>query len=275
MERIWEGTVSNLLLSKKLQNVGRPSADEALSPLPEPFRSALISMYAGEPQLGSDGERHNLDATTRISREQGIWLYNLCRDAKPKATLEIGLAYGYSTVYFLAATRDNGGGYHTAVDSYQGHWHGIGLLQPRSLGMCDYFRFIEEKSVSALVHFADRGEMFEVIFIDGNHRFDDALADFTLSAELCPTGGCIVMDDMWMPSIRRAVAFIRSNRNDFEEIKTPVSNIAAFRRIRADERDWNHYVEFSDARDMSSLFRRLTPALLRRGAKAIARLRRA
>jgi predicted O-methyltransferase YrrM len=208
-----------LVLWKKQQNVDRPSADEILSPLPEPFRSALISMYAGEPQLGSDGERHNLDGKVRISREQGIWLYNLCRDAKPKTTLEIGLAYGYSTVYFLAAIRDNGAGYHTAVDPYQSHWHGIGWLQPRSLGMGDSFRFIEEKSVSALVHFADRGEMFEVIFIDGNHRFDDALVDFTLSAELCPMGGCIILDDMWMPSIRRAVAFIRSNRNDFEEIK--------------------------------------------------------
>jgi hypothetical protein len=110
-----------------------------------------------------------------------------------------------------------------------------------------------------------------VIFIDGNHRFDDVLVDFTLSAELCPMGGCIVMDDMWMPSIRRAVAFIRSNRNDFEEIKTPVSNIAAFQRICADGRQWHHYVEFSDSNNVPSSFRRLTPAFLRRRAKSLAR----
>lgn len=260
---------------KKQQTVHPPSPDEIiLSPLPLPFRSALLSMYNGESQLGSDGERHSLDGITLIGPEQGMWLYSLCREAKPKNTLEIGLAYGYSAVYFLAAIRENGVGLHTAVEPFQSHWHGIGWRRPRSLGMSDSFRLIEEKSVSALVHFADRGEMFEVIFIDGNHRFDDVFVDFTLSAELCPMGGCIILDDMWMPSIRRAVAFIRSNRKDFEELKTPVSNIAAFRRIGEDEREWNHYVPFFDI-DMRRAIRRLTPAFLRRGAKAIVRFVRA
>jgi len=36
---------------------------------------------------------------------------------------------------------------------------------------------------------------------------------------------------MEITATQRAVAFIRSNRKDFEEIKTPVANIAAFRRI--------------------------------------------
>ena len=233
------------MFRKKQQTAHRPSPDEILSPLPQPFRSALISMYNGDQQLGSDGERHSVEYTkTKIAPEQGVWLYDLCREAKPKTTLEIGLAYGYSTVYFLAAIRENGVGHHTAVDPFQSAWHGIGLCQPRSLGMSDSFRFIEEKSVSALVHFTDRRETFEMIFIDGNHRFDDAFVDFTLSAELCPMAGCIILDDMWMPSIRRAVTFIRSNRKDFEELKTPVSNIAAFRRIGEDTRPWDHYVEF-------------------------------
>lgn len=259
------------MFSKKQETVDRPSPAEALSSLPQRFRSALLSMYNGDPQLGSDGEEHGLDGKVLISREQGMWLYNLCREGKPKATLEIGLAYGSSTVYFLAAIHENGGGCHTAVDPFQSYWHGIGGLQPQRLSMSDSFRIAEEKSATALVHFADRGEKFEVIFIDGNHRFDDALVDFTLSAELCPRGGCIILDDMWMPSIRRAVAFIRSNRNDFEEITTPVSNIAAFRRIGEDSREWHHYVEFFDPYDMRRVIRRLTLAFFPRGAKTSVR----
>lgn len=240
-------TWGSVMFWKKQQTVHPPSPDEILSPLPQPFRAALLSMYSGEPQLGSDGERHSLEGKVLIGAEQGMRLYNLCREVKPKNTLEIGLAYGYSTLYFLAAIRENGFGHHTAVDAFQSrYWHGIGLCQPRSLGMSDSFRFIEEKSVSALVHFAERGETFEVIFIDGDHRFDGAFLDFTLSAELCPMRGCIFLDDMWMPSIRRVVAFIRSNRKDFEELRTPVSNIAAFRRIGEDMREWHHYVEFFD-----------------------------
>lgn len=72
-------------------------------------------MYANEPQIGSDGKTHAMHPTTRISREQGMWIYNLCRSMKPKATLEIGMAYGFSTIYFLAAIRENGAGFHTAV----------------------------------------------------------------------------------------------------------------------------------------------------------------
>jgi predicted O-methyltransferase YrrM len=249
---------------RRMQRTFHRQPDEILSPLPPPFRAALLSMYNGEPQLGSDGKRHSIDGNTRISPEQGMWLYSLCRAAKPKTTLEIGLGYGFSTVYFLAAIRENSVGHHTAVDPFQSHWDGIGWRQSRSLDMSDSFRCIEEKSVSALVHFADRGEMFEVIFIDGNHRFDDVFVDFTLSAELCPIGGCIVLDDMWMPSIRMAVAFIRSNRKDFEEIGTPISNIVAFRRISEDARKWQHYVKFEDINTRSAI-RFLMPAFLRRG----------
>lgn len=264
-------------MSRTLSIFHTPLPGEILSPFfPQPFRSALVSMYDGEPQLGSDGERHSLDGTA-VGPEQGTWLYDLCRKAKPKKTLEIGLAYGFSTVYFLAAIRENGAGHHTAVDPFQnGRWHGIGGRQPQNLGMSDSFCLIEEKSVAALVHFANRAEKFEMIFIDGNHRFDDALVDFTLSAELCPMGGYIILDDMWMPSIRRAVSFIRSNRKDFEELKTPTRNVAAFRRVGEDTRAWNHYANFffdsaASRLVMLNAIRRLTPAFVRRAAKAIVR----
>ncbi len=265
----------------------RRPTDEILSPLPQPFRTALLSMYNREPQLGGDGERHSLDGKTLIPPEQGMWLYCLCRKMKPKSTLEIGLAYGFSTTYFLAAIHENGIGHHTAIDPLQSRlWDGIGRQRPQNLGMGASFRFIEARAASALVQLADCGETFEVIFIDGNHRFDDVLVDFTLSARLCPVGGCIVLDDLWMSSIRRAVAFIRSNRQDFEEIKTAVANIAAFRRIREDERPWHHFVdffgpsdvlrailrlEFFDTTDILRKMIRHTPVSVRRGARAVIR----
>ena len=203
-------------------------------------------------------------------------MYKLCREVKPKATLEIGLAYGFSTVYFLAAIRENDFGHHTAVDPFQSHYHGIGWRQTRSLGMSDSFRFIEEKSVPALVHFADRGETLEVIFIDGNHRFDNVFVDFTLSAELCPMGGCITLDDMWMPSIRQRRGLHPLEPEGFRRVKTPVWNIAAFRRIGKDTREWRHYVEFCKPIGLMPIiccaqFDISLQPFFRRGAKAIVR----
>ncbi len=218
--------------------------EEVLARLPERFRSALLSMYSGREQAGSDGRMHAMDTVTRISPEQGMWFYDLCRELKPKRTAEIGLAYGYSTVYILAALQENGAGLHTAIDPFQDRWHGIGLRHVEDLGMTAAFRFIPDKSVPALVDLARAGERFEMLFVDGNHRFDDALFDYTLAAELCSVGGYVVLDDMWMPSLQRASSFIRRNRSDFVYVETPIENIAAFRKTGEDAREWNHYQEF-------------------------------
>jgi predicted O-methyltransferase YrrM len=220
-----------------------PAAD-VLESLPEPFRGALLSMYSGQLQRGSDGELHALDPYTRTAPKYGMWLYESCRRLKPRQTLEVGLAFGFSTVYFLAAVHENGSGLHAAIDPLQDYWHGIGLRHAENLGMAHAFRFYNEKSVSALVKLAADNQRFELIFIDGNHRFDDVLVDFTLSAEICPLGGYIVLDDVRLPSIRRVESFILNNRADFSKISTPLRGIVAFQRTGDDAREWRHHVDF-------------------------------
>lgn len=222
-----------VLLSRTIERIG------------EPFASLLLSMYFGEPQAGSDGKMYQIDAATRISPQQGMWIYDLCLACKPKFTLEIGFAYGFSTLYFLAAIKANGSGTHVAIDPFEmTAWNGIGLQLARTCGMASSFRFLDERSSLALSRFRHEQAKFEVIFIDGNHRFDDVLVDFTLAAEICGHGGIIILDDMWMASIRKVVAFIRSNREDFTQVPTTVENIAVFRKISNKLREWNHFVDF-------------------------------
>ena len=55
-------------------------------------------------------------------------------------------------------------------------------------------------------------QLFDSIYFDGNHRFDDVIMDFYLADEITRPGGHIVLDDMWMNSIRTAVSFIINNR---------------------------------------------------------------
>lgn len=251
------------------------SFDGSLNRLPESFREILLSMYRGQPQRGLGAELHSLDAKTKIDPHQGMWLYDWCRREVPKATLEIGLAYGYSALYFLAAIRENGIGHHTAIDPFQSYWKGVGAGQAARVGMSEEFSLVEERSFPALVHLADRGLKFDVIFIDGNHRYDDVLVDFILSVSVCSIGGLILLDDMWMPSITRAAAFIRTNRKDFEEIKTPVVSIAAFRRVRDDSRNWDYDIPFSSSGDkysrLVSLAKIHSPIYLHKAFKALTR----
>jgi predicted O-methyltransferase YrrM len=207
-------------------------------------------MYAGDSQLGIDGQDHSIDPAIGISPAEGIWIYELCRKIKPQATLEIGMAYGFSTLYFLAALAANSSGRHTSIDPYQmkahAQWAGIGLAHGRRLGG-ERFRFIEERSFAALTHLADISACFDIIFVDGRHFFDIVVTEFTLSAELCSMGGYIILHDMWLPAIQRAVAFIRTNRTDFKCIETPLANIAVFRHTGTDDRQFKHFVDFCDS----------------------------
>jgi predicted O-methyltransferase YrrM len=224
---------------------GRRISLDLLNSLDQPFRDALISMYRGEPQLGDGGETHEMaNADTTISPIQGMWLYDLCRTVKPQATLEIGLGYGFSMLFFLAALKRNGQGQHAVIDPFP--WHGIAYAKARQVDMP--LEVINEVSERAGVDLTRAGRTFDLIFVDGNHRFDNVLCDFTLFAKVCNVNGYIIMDDMWMRSVRAACSFIRNNRSDFIGIQTPLPNIAVFKKIDEDKRTWDHFKSFSASR---------------------------
>lgn len=228
--------------------------EETLISLDSRFRLPLLSMYRGEPQRGIDGLKHPIDQVTKISASQGIWLYQLCETVKPQATLEIGMAYGYSTLFFLAAMAKSSYGHHISIDPYQSsYWSGIGLSHTHSLahalGTNAGFQLIEDRSDRAATDLARSNSKFDVIFIDGNHRFDDVLVDFYLYAPLCTVGGYIIFDDMWMSSIQTVVAYLRANRTDFTVVDTSEPNICVFQKISEDTRRWTNFKKFPVSAD--------------------------
>lgn len=81
-------------------------------------------------------------------------------------------------------------------------------------------------------------------YIDGDHRFESVMFDFTLVARLCDIGAVIVFDDLWMPSIRCVLRYIEANRKDWRRIPSPHRNVCMLERIAKDERTWNHFVRF-------------------------------
>jgi predicted O-methyltransferase YrrM len=223
------------------------SQEASLQSIDPPFHEALASMYRNEAQTGDGGRFHPLQPTVRISTAQGLWLYDLCLSIRPKATLEIGLAYGFSTLFFLAALAKNAHGRHTAIDPFQHvHWHGIGLRHARQTAP-DQFEFIEERSDRAAIDLVRDARTFDLIFIDGNHRFDDVLTDFYLYAPLCSIGGVVIFDDLWMNSVKTAVSFVRNNRADFVEVPAGPRNVRMFRKVSEDVRSWDHFVNFEVA----------------------------
>ena len=205
----------------------------------------LATMYEKHPQCGSDGLLHELDDITKISIEQGHLLAQLHATVKPKLSIEIGLAYGFSTLFILDAAFHTNAGRHIAIDPFQDSmWHGIGTQAVRELNFDSKFEHIPETSVTALTDLCKQGIKADYIYIDGAHTFDYALVDFFCSNRVLTVGGILIFDDMWMPALQKVASFIRTNLRGYQEVPTPVKNVFCVKKTKEDERAWDHFAAF-------------------------------
>jgi predicted O-methyltransferase YrrM len=146
-----------------------------------------------------------------IERDQGEALRELAVAEGAEQTIEVGFALGMSALFLCQAVIPRGGR-HVAIDPLQwSSWGGAGLRTLEDAGVSARVELIEEESQLALPRLVSEGRSFDLAFIDGDHRFETALLDLYFMTRLVRPGGLIVMDDMWMPSIRTAVAYAERN----------------------------------------------------------------
>ena len=211
-----------------------------------------------------------------ITYETGMLIYDLIRTFKSEKTLEIGLAYGISTLFICQAHRDNGAGCHTAIDPSQDvAFKSIGLLNVERTNLKHLLQFHEVPSDQVLPQFCKQKKSFDFAFIDGNHCFDFALVDFFYIDKLLSIGGQIAFDDLWMPGIRKVVSFVLKNkpyklirspskyptpkweyllRTEQRILQNPIGrdwvikfipkNVAFFEKVADDSRDWKFHRPF-------------------------------
>jgi len=145
--------------------------------------------------------------------EIGTFLYNLIQEEKLEKTLEIGMAYGLSTLFICQAHHDREIGHHIAVDPFQSKaWKSIGLLNSKRAGLDNRLRFFESYSYEILPKLVEKGEQLDFAFIDGSHLFDDAFIDFFYIDKILNVGGFIAFDDIWMPALKQLVNFVLKNK---------------------------------------------------------------
>ena len=126
-------------------------------------------------------------------------------------TIEVGLALGMSALFFAEAVSPRGGR-HVAIDPLQEEsWNGAGLRTLREAGVEHVVEVIEEESQIALPRLVSEGRSFDLAFVDGDHRFEGAFLDLYFMTRLVRPGGLVVVDDMWLPAVRVAVAYCERN----------------------------------------------------------------
>jgi predicted O-methyltransferase YrrM len=239
---------------------------QSLAPSLDPRTlNVLVDMYDGSSLLGTESKTPiPIEKATRIGPEHGATLRQLMIDSSTSRSLEVGFAYGFSTLWMLDALRSKLNGMHIAIDPFEkSAWHGIGLKQVENIQFERKFEWLESASIHALSDLIRQGEKFDFIFIDGNHRFDDVIVDFYLCDQLARPGALIVLDDLWLPSIRAASNFIIKNRN--YRIHPQSTGAFTLQKVQDDDRDWRHFEAFLAKNDSpKTWFDRLVRKVVRR-----------
>jgi predicted O-methyltransferase YrrM len=146
-----------------------------------------------------------------VEQAQGEALRDLAVAEGAERTIEVGLALGMSALFFCQAVAPRGGR-HVAVDPFQTEsWNGAGLRTLREAGVEELVEVIEEESQLALPRLVAKGREFDFAFVDGDHRFEGVFLDLYFMTRLVKPGGLVVVDDMWMPAVRTAVAYVEKN----------------------------------------------------------------
>jgi hypothetical protein len=208
-----------------------------------------------------------------MSEAEGELIVQVFESIKPDASLEIGFAYGISTMFACAAPdRNQKPCRHIVVDPLQSsQYEGIGLANINRAGYGRFVEFLAAPSEIALPQLLNAKTRIQIGLIDGFHTFDHALVDFFYINKMLDVGGVVILDDVNMPSIARLVTHIttypcyrvfsstamprspnflvsirrRFNRRGLSAMHSRDNpSCIAFQKVAPDARDWDWHANF-------------------------------
>lgn len=180
---------------------------------PDSIQSALDDIYEAGALEDEHGQSRPIEPIG-VTRDQGAALRDLVTSERATRTLETGFGLGLSAAHIGLGLLRAGGDdpRHIALDpTTHGYLGDAGWTLMRRLGLDRVVDLIREESQVALPRLMSEGVRLDLAFIDGDHRFDPAFVDLYFVSRMVRPTGLIVVDDMWMPAVRAAVAFFVRN----------------------------------------------------------------
>jgi predicted O-methyltransferase YrrM len=185
-----------------------------------------------ETRVVRDASGNEYDLSAEVDSAEGDYLYRLISsDCSITKTLEVGCAFGLSSLHICEALRNRPGASHLIIDPRQMDvWHGVGVAHLERAGI-GFFNLISEPSELALPDLLRKQPgSFDLIFIDGWHTFDQTMLDMFYANRLVRIGGYIVIDDCNWESVAAAVSYYM-NYPAYERLREPAM-AARTRRMR-------------------------------------------
>src|ERR1043166_7728871 len=125
------------------------------------------------------------------------------------------MCFGGSALVFTASHRDlkhSPRHQHVAIDPFQtSFWDDAGAVAVERAGLEGFLDLRRSFSSLELPQLLLRDAMFDLVYIDGSHLFEDVFVDFYYVARLLAPGGIVAFDDCSDPNVAKVLAFIRKN----------------------------------------------------------------
>lgn len=153
---------------------------------------------------------------TGVDEATAALIYNLVRLTQPEIAVEIGTAKGNAAIAIAQALENNKRGKLYTIDPVEQELVRIAI---KKSGISHRIEYIIDYSTNAIPKL--KLSKADFVFIDGEHSYENVLADFNLVKDLVPQGGLIVFHDTILFDGPRKVVENIKVKNDFEIITLP------------------------------------------------------
>jgi len=227
------------------------------------YCKVLDEMFKEKKLVGLKGK--NFDGLEAASTLNNLFLLReLIKEYKPIHTLEIGMAFGASTLAIISTLKeqleyDVNSKIHVAIDPFQRTiWDSTGIMSVQKAGLSNHFDLIEDFSYNTLPDLLHKGRKFDLVYIDGSHLFEDVFIDFFYLSKMLNPLGLLLFDDSTDNNVNKVIRFILRNfketyqpidtfhyYSNFDYLKRRMVNfmrknqLTVFRKIGKSDREWN------------------------------------
>ncbi len=226
----------------------------------------LAEILRSDRVRDSSGAEIPLDANN-ISALYADALYQTILKYAPATVLEIGMAFGISSLAILTALEEIGGdGKLISIDPEQAgeKWRGIGIANVATCGFAGRHVLVEKPDYLALPELLNSGLRVELAYVDGRHTFDYVFLDFFYIDKVLVPGGIVGFNDAGWRAVHKVLKFVTRHRKYAEievglkrtyDARSPLRSQARrvlgaptqdryFRKLADWEPAWNFFAEF-------------------------------
>ena len=216
------------------------------------FCPELDEIYRSGRAVGRSGRIFDNLGALSTANNLAI-LRALMLDRAPARTLEVGLSFGGSALAIAATHRElkhQQQHQHVAIDPYQTTlWDGSASLALERAGLDGFVDIREQPSAVALPALLAEGRVFDLIYVDGSHLFEDVFVDTYFCFRVLSLDGVMLFDDCTIDHVSKVLRFVTTNWRQWAvEV-----DLAPY---RADGRSWRYQTAKWIGRTQLRAFRR-------------------